>query len=115
MVGRGAGYDVPDKLYEAVDVDANYIFNVDPVSIWLIDPEALAPGLGEMTEMVGEEYKKKPDRILRHSPLMLGWPLVTVSYFLMMFCQEPLKSMVVLALKHSAKQLQKQTSQWAGH
>ena len=58
LVGHGAGYGVLDKLYKAVDDDANYIFNVDPASIWLIDPEALAPGLGEITEMVGEEYKK---------------------------------------------------------
>jgi branched-chain amino acid transport system substrate-binding protein len=62
LVGHGAGYGVPDKLYEAVGDDANYIFNVDPVSIWLIDPETLAPGLGKITKMVGVEYKKaRPD------------------------------------------------------
>ena len=62
LVGHGAGYGVPDKLYEAVGDDANYIFNVDPVSIWLIDPETLRPGLGKITKMVGVEYKKaRPD------------------------------------------------------
>ena len=62
LVGHGTGYGVPDKLYEAVGDDANYIFNVDPVSIWLIDPETLAPGLGKITKMVGVEYKKaRPD------------------------------------------------------
>lgn len=62
LVGHGAGYGVPDKLYEAVGDDANYIFNVDPVSIWLIDPETLTPGLGKITKMVGVEYKKaRPD------------------------------------------------------
>ena len=62
LIGHGAGYGVPDKLYEAFGNDANYIFNVDPVSIWLIDPKTLAPGLGKITEMVGREYKKaQPD------------------------------------------------------
>ncbi len=58
LIGHGAGYGVPDKLYEAFGDDANYIFNVDPVSIWLIDPKTLQGDLGEITEMVGAEYKK---------------------------------------------------------
>ena len=62
LIGHGAGYGVPDKLYEAFGNDANYIFNVDPVSIWLIDPKTLAPGLGKITEMVGREYKKAQPR-----------------------------------------------------
>ena len=41
LIGHGAGYGVPDKLYEAFGNDANYIYNVDPVSIWLIDPKTL--------------------------------------------------------------------------
>ncbi|MBH67815.1 MAG: ABC transporter ATP-binding protein [Rhodospirillaceae bacterium] len=58
LIGHGAGYGVPDKLYEAFGNDANYIYNVDPVSIWLIDPKTLSPGLGKVTKMVGREYKK---------------------------------------------------------
>jgi branched-chain amino acid transport system substrate-binding protein len=58
LIGHGAGYGVPDKLYEAVGDDANYIYNIDPVSIWLVDPKTLQPGLGEITKMVGAEYKK---------------------------------------------------------
>jgi ABC-type branched-subunit amino acid transport system substrate-binding protein len=62
LIGHGAGYGVPDKLYEAFGDDANYIYNVDPVSIWLIDPKTLQPGLGKITNMVGEQYKKaQPD------------------------------------------------------
>ena len=62
LIGHGAGYGVPDKLYEAFGDDADYIFNVDPVSIWLIDPATLSPGLGDITQMVGAEYKKaRPD------------------------------------------------------
>jgi ABC-type branched-subunit amino acid transport system substrate-binding protein len=58
LIGHGAGYGVRDKLYEAFGDGANHIFNVDPVSIWLLDPKTLAPGLGEITELVGMEYAK---------------------------------------------------------
>ena len=58
LIGHGAGYGVPDKLYATFGDDANYIYNVDPVSIWLVDPKTLAAGLGEVTQMVGAEYKK---------------------------------------------------------
>jgi ABC-type branched-subunit amino acid transport system substrate-binding protein len=58
LIGHGAGYGVRDKLYEAFGDGANYIFNVDPVSIWLLDPKTLAPGLGDITKMVGMEYAK---------------------------------------------------------
>jgi branched-chain amino acid transport system substrate-binding protein len=63
LIGHGAGYGVPDKLYEAVGDDANFIFNVDPVSIWLIDPKTLTPGLGKVTQMVGVEYKKARPKV----------------------------------------------------
>ena len=59
LIGHGAGYGVRDKLYEAFGDGANYIFNVDPVSIWLLDPKSLADGLGDITKMVGEEYAKR--------------------------------------------------------
>ncbi|MCG8695915.1 MAG: ABC transporter substrate-binding protein, partial [Minwuiales bacterium] len=62
LIGHGAGYGVPDKLFEAFDKDANHIFNVDPVSIWLVKPELLQAGLGDITKMVGEQYRKEePD------------------------------------------------------
>lgn len=59
LIGHGAGYGVRDKLYEAFGDGANYIFNVDPVSIWLLDPKTLAAGLGDITKMVGMEYAKR--------------------------------------------------------
>ncbi len=59
LIGHGAGYGVRDKLYEAFGDGANYIFNVDPVSIWLLDPNTLADGLGDITKMVGVEYAKR--------------------------------------------------------
>jgi ABC-type branched-subunit amino acid transport system substrate-binding protein len=58
LIGHGAGYGVPDKLYETFGNDADYIFNVDPVSIWLVKPDLLKPGLGDITKMVGEKYKE---------------------------------------------------------
>lgn len=58
LIGHGAGYGVPDKLFETFGKDVNHIFNVDPVSIWLVKPELLKAGLGNITQMVGERYKK---------------------------------------------------------
>jgi len=58
LIGHGAGYGVVDKLYDSVGNDINHVFNVDPVSIWLLDPKSLAPGLGAITKIVGDEYEK---------------------------------------------------------
>ena len=62
LLGHGAGHGAHDMLYDAAGNDADYIFNIDPPSAWLIDPEKLAPGLGDITRMVAEEYRKQePD------------------------------------------------------
>jgi ABC-type branched-subunit amino acid transport system substrate-binding protein len=62
LIGHGAGYGVVDQLYSALGNDVNYIFNVDPVSIWLLDPASLKPGLADVTKMVGEKYlAARPD------------------------------------------------------
>ncbi len=58
LIGHGAGYGVADKLYKALGDDVDYIYNVDPVSIWLLDPKSLKPGLAEITAKVGAEYEK---------------------------------------------------------
>jgi branched-chain amino acid transport system substrate-binding protein len=58
LIGHGAGYGVADKLYEAIGDDADHIYNVDPVSIWLLDPKSLAAGLPAVTAKVGAEYEK---------------------------------------------------------
>jgi ABC-type branched-subunit amino acid transport system substrate-binding protein len=58
LVGHGAGYGVYDKLKEAIGKDVNYIFNVDPISIWLANDKALRPELAPLIKMVGEEYEK---------------------------------------------------------
>src|SRR5215204_127225 len=58
LVGHGAGYGIPDKLKESLGADVNHIFNVDPISIWLVNEKALKPGLSEMVKLVGDEYEK---------------------------------------------------------
>src|SRR5512140_1183556 len=35
IVGQGAGYSVYDKLKEGLGNDSNYLFTIDPISIWL--------------------------------------------------------------------------------
>ncbi|MGI9332978.1 MAG: ABC transporter substrate-binding protein [Gammaproteobacteria bacterium] len=58
LIGHGAGYGVADKLYDALGNDVDHFYNVDPVSIWLLDPSSLAEGLSQVTELVGAEYEK---------------------------------------------------------
>ena len=66
LIGHGAGYGVYAKLKESLGVDANYIFNVDPISIWLSNPQSLRPELPPIIEMVGNEYQKaKPETVIR--------------------------------------------------
>jgi ABC-type branched-subunit amino acid transport system substrate-binding protein len=66
LVGHGAGYGVYDKLKEAIGKDVNYIFNVDPISIWLANDKALRPELTPLIKMVGEEYEKaRPGTLVR--------------------------------------------------
>src|SRR5215469_7436565 len=66
IVGHGAGYGVYDKLKESLGPDANYLFNTDPISIWLTNPETLDPKLPPIIKMVGEEFDKvKPGVAIR--------------------------------------------------
>jgi len=66
LVGHGAGYGVYEKLKEGLGTDANYIFDTDPISIWLTNPEILDPKLPPLIKMVGEEFDKvKPGVAIR--------------------------------------------------
>jgi branched-chain amino acid transport system substrate-binding protein len=66
IVGHGAGYGVYDKLKEGLGADANYLFDTDPISIWLTNPKTLDPKLLPVIKMVGDEYDKlRPGVALR--------------------------------------------------
>jgi ABC-type branched-subunit amino acid transport system substrate-binding protein len=58
IVGQGAGYSVYDKLKEGLGNDSNYLFTIDPISIWLTNPKTLDPKLPPLIKMVGEEFDK---------------------------------------------------------
>jgi branched-chain amino acid transport system substrate-binding protein len=66
LVGHGAGYGVYDKLKETAGRDVNYFFDVDPISIWLTNEQALKPGLSQMIKMVGDEYvRARPSTVIK--------------------------------------------------
>src|ERR1700674_6103473 len=48
LIVKGAGYGVYEKLKEGLGADSNYIFNIDPISIWLTNPKSLDPKLPPM-------------------------------------------------------------------
>jgi ABC-type branched-subunit amino acid transport system substrate-binding protein len=58
LVGQGAGYSVYDKLKDSLGADSNYLFTIDPISIWLTNPKSLDPKLPPMIKMIGDEYDK---------------------------------------------------------
>jgi len=66
LVGHGAGYGVYEKLKDGMGSDVNYVFNIDPISIWLANQAALDPKLPPVIKMVGEEFDKiKPGVAIR--------------------------------------------------
>src|SRR3981081_853889 len=70
LVGHGAGYGVYEKLKEGLGTDANYIFNTDPISIWLANQKAMDAKLPPVIKMVGEEFDKiKPGVAIRSAPV----------------------------------------------
>jgi branched-chain amino acid transport system substrate-binding protein len=58
IVGQGAGYSVYDKLKEGLGNDSNYLFTIDPISIWLTNPKSLDPKLPPMIKMIGDDFEK---------------------------------------------------------
>src|SRR5215216_1796462 len=66
LVGHGAGYGVYEKLKEGLGADVNYVFNTDPISIWLANQKSMDPKLPPVIKMVGEEFDKaKPGVAIR--------------------------------------------------
>src|SRR5215211_2270548 len=66
LVGHGAGYGVYAKLKEGLGGDVNYVFNTDPISIWLANQKSMDPKLPPVIKMVGEEFDKvKPGVAIR--------------------------------------------------
>ena len=73
IVGHGAGYGVYEKLKEGLGGDANFLFNTDPISIWLANPKTLDPKLPPVIKMVGEAFDKlKPGVAIRSAHVGIG-------------------------------------------
>src|SRR4029078_2702417 len=59
LIGAGAGYSQLDKLRATFGKDIDNFCNIDPVPAQLLDPKKLAPGIGELTNIMVERYKAK--------------------------------------------------------
>jgi branched-chain amino acid transport system substrate-binding protein len=58
LIGAGAGYSQLDKLVATFGKDIDNFCNIDPVPAQLLDPKKLAPGIGDLTKIMVERYKK---------------------------------------------------------
>jgi branched-chain amino acid transport system substrate-binding protein len=66
LIGHGAGYTDYNGIKAAVGNDANYFFDVDPISIWETNPKSLKPELPPLIAMVGDAYMKdKPGTVIK--------------------------------------------------
>jgi branched-chain amino acid transport system substrate-binding protein len=73
LVGHGAGYGVYEKLKEGLGTDANYIFDTDPISIWLANQKTMDPKLAPVIKMVGEAFDRlKPGVAIRSAHVGIG-------------------------------------------
>lgn len=73
LMGHGAGYGVYEKLKEGMGADATYIFNADPISIWLANQKTMDPRLPPVIKMVGEEFDKiRPGVAIRSAHVGIG-------------------------------------------
>lgn len=73
LMGHGAGYGVYEKLKEGMGADATYIFNADPISIWLANQKTMDPKLPAVIKMVGEEFDKiRPGVAIRSAHVGIG-------------------------------------------
>lgn len=73
LMGHGAGYGVYEKLKEGMGADATYIFNADPISIWLANQKTMDPKLSPVIKMVGEEFDKiRPGVAIRSAHVGIG-------------------------------------------
>ncbi len=73
LMGHGAGYGVYEKLKEGMGADANYIFNTDPISIWLANEKTMDPKLPAVIKMVGDEFDKiRPGVAIRSAHVGIG-------------------------------------------
>src|SRR5437763_13614851 len=59
LVGNGAGYSQLDKLRATFGKDIDNFCNIDPVPAQLLNPAALAPGMGDLIKTMVERYKAK--------------------------------------------------------
>ena len=66
LMGHGAGYGVYEKLKESLGGDVNYVFNADPISIWLANQKTMDAKLPPVIKMIGEEFDRlKPGVAIR--------------------------------------------------
>ena len=63
LIGNGAGYSQLDKLRATFAKDIDNFCNIDPVPAQLLNPAALAPGLGDLIKTMVSRYQAKTNAV----------------------------------------------------
>jgi branched-chain amino acid transport system substrate-binding protein len=59
LIGNAAGYSELDQLTASFGKDIDLFCNIDSVPAQLLDPKTLAPGLGDLINIMVERYQAK--------------------------------------------------------
>ncbi len=102
IVGQGAGYSVYDKLKDSLGANANYLFTIDPISIWLTNPKSLNPKLPPIIQMVGDKFDKMEPGSPSARPIS-AWPPATPISSSPRCCRGPSRNMAASMPRLCAK------------
>lgn len=73
LFGAGAGYSQLDKLRATFGADIDNFCNIDPVPAQLLDPSKLAPGMGDLINVMVERFKAKTGTVAVPSHCSMGF------------------------------------------
>ena len=73
LVGHGAGYGVYEKLKEGLGADVNYVFNTDPISIWLANQKTHGSEAAAGHQDGRRGVRQGEARASRSAPPMSAW------------------------------------------
>ena len=108
LVGHGAGYGVYEKLKEGLGADVNYVFNTDPISIWLANQKAWMRNCRRSSRWSARSSTRRSPG-LRSAPRMSAWRRRTPTSSSPTCCRAPSRNMAASIPMRCARPRSKST------